>query len=200
MMLIIFRYNRIDHCYENGFQEKNIPFETSDNFQPLEKFPFELLCHTINSAKLNEMKSRLDSEQFELQDEFLTTYLSSQVKTRLIKEMGYLEKCGLINVDSVGDVRLANSWDAHVPAFILYDMMEEGWDINRDRQNRFCLHEDVRTKLSKNWIVTDEGWSRSEFPDTILYHHDEYTQCKQLFQDKWTERENEADGIAQFGI
>lgn len=191
----------IKHCYQNGFEDRNKPSDAFEkSFTNSQKFPFELLHHTMNTDKLTEMNNNIVSGKIELQDELLITYLSSDVKTGVAKEMGYLRKCELIEVDNIGTVKLASAWETKVPAFILYDMMEEGWDTNEDRQNRFCLHEDFRNHLSMNWKLTNEGWARCDRPNKILYYHDVYTHNKQSFQDKWTDCENEMDGIAQFGI
>lgn len=193
---------RIEHCYQTTFEDRKLELGgTGKSFGITEQFPFELLQYTIGSAKLIEMKKNIGNKEMLLQDEFLIAYLASDLKTGVAQEIEHLKKCGIIEVDDMGFVKLADSWDKRVPAFMLYDMMEEGWGEEVDVQNRFCLHEDIRHSLSNNWKVTEEGWVRHyDHTDKILYYHDVYSESKKSFQEKWADGENEMEGIAQFGI
>ena len=129
------------------------------------------------------------------------TYLCSNTKTGLTSEIKSLIDDDIVEVDENGIARLLPNWEERVPPFILYDMLQEGWGKEIDRDNKFCLHDDIRNKLYKAWQSMPDGWvTRNDNSDVIVYAHSEYLDCKESFQNKFVDHENELEGIAQFGI
>merc|ERR1740124_2114323 len=93
-----------------------------------------------------------------------------------------------------------DGWEVNVPPFILYDMIKNGWNLEMDIKNKFCLHSNLREKLSNTWLRLPNGWVHRSNPTQMIYSDLEYEERKESFEDRFEEQMNEIDGIAQFGI
>ena len=192
---------RIDHCYKNGFNNQDLSLEVSETTSTRTKYlPFELIHHTINAEMLRRMKMNADAGKVVMSDEVLITHLSSNVKTGLGREISHLRGCGLLEIETNGNIKLASFWERKLPVLILNQMMEDGWDESKDRRIRFGLNRNIRNRIKNMWRCTNEGWSFKDLPDKILYYHDVYHYHRQIFNDRLEGRDDEKDGIAQFGI
>eukprot|EP00554_Chaetoceros_debilis_P001717 CAMPEP_0194085098 /NCGR_PEP_ID=MMETSP0149-20130528/16221_1 /TAXON_ID=122233 /ORGANISM="Chaetoceros debilis, Strain MM31A-1" /LENGTH=1447 /DNA_ID=CAMNT_0038767901 /DNA_START=51 /DNA_END=4394 /DNA_ORIENTATION=+ len=201
----------VDHCYQNGFMDSEVA-GIDDSLQRNSRdanLPFEGLQYSLVSNIINRLQDKATTSRRcvddhttiingDIQDEMLIEYLSSDKKTGLFKEIKSLISHGLIDVTQNGYLTLSKNWELKVPPFILDDM-GQGWTERLDRENKFCIHPEIRSALSKSWRTTSQGWICVDGgPDEL---DDEfYNARKQSFLGKVNDRMNENFGIAQFGI
>ena len=161
----------------------------------------EKVHHVVNDNFLHGLKREASDDASRLSRELLIVYLISDAKIGLARQIRNLTKSGLVKVDEEdGNVKLATRWETRVPLCMLNGMQGQGWGEDDDRENKFCLDDEIRTKLSSEWRFTLNGWTRRSQPDKIVYPHEEYLDKKDSFYNRFADHENEMEGIAQFGI
>lgn len=182
---------RTRHCTLKGYTESNF-IPDKQNKPAASGFILENSKFILSD--LSKQSKLSDKEKFAI------VYLMSDLKTGLLREICDFVNLGLFEIDGNGALKLAEDWEEKVPAFVVVDLVEEGWSSDVDPFNKFCIHPIIRKGIDSKWKRSSLGWELTSSSKSVSLIEEDYIRLRQTFMDKFEDYEATGAGVHQFGV
>jgi len=125
-------------------------------------------------------------------------YLLSPACTGVFDELLALLRLGIVSIK--GSIpRLTKDWYERVNLHFLSEM-HECWSPHVDKSGKYLVNQKIRRKLSKEWVIVEDGWASRDDPDDVIFDFDSWDEWRESFFQKQEDQSNKKHGIHRFGL
>lgn len=179
----------------------NVTFGSNPREPGTKSFENIQFCDLIPKKDSSSLESS-SLEQNESSNKFLThklhiTSLISSSKTGLLDEIYYLLQSNILELSSTQSLKLSEHWYENVDSILLNEMLT--WGIQADPDGKFCISNDVRTKLNQMWTRKERGWVRLD-TDVLVHDCNMLNGIREKFESSFESTFDCLKGIGKFGI